>query len=260
MISNTYIVDCDCNCPTPINTIQGIVCGICGIVLDKIYESFISHQMIAHVNNPMIREIHPSINKTLTELSHLIDISTVTRMKIIQRVYQLMNPQINYILATKFAFQEMFPNIKIILDSNSQKKMKIIEENPIGFCPICSGTCAKSYQNNYLLNKIRKLRTIMKKGQKKNRKIDDILHNVNFSKTTYYTHRNIKYKHTAKKSIISKKSKITPKIHDYIKQHTNDKLIDIKYYIIYNYFIELNESTIWRHIQKIEKGEIYNEH
>ena len=80
-----YMAVCDCLRPYPVKTRQDIVCRGCGVFLDQIYENDIAFEKVAHLTNPMLQDIHPSINRTLSTLSQHIDMKIETRIEIIDR-------------------------------------------------------------------------------------------------------------------------------------------------------------------------------
>lgn len=257
------MINCDCDISQPVETIQGMVCKKCAIVIDKVYEKELIHQTVAHYSNPMVGEIHPSINRTLSDLTKFINMEVKTRMDIIDRVYQIVDlPKINYILATKIAFQEVFPKIKIESDIKAEKtteKKKINDEKNSNCDDQCFDNCSKSYVNVHVFNRLEQLHKVVEKGIAKNRNIDEILKNVDFSKTKYYKYRDRTYEHVKKPTVNDirnpknkRKRVITPKISDFIMNNKKETLGSLQTFIGIIFDTNIHPSTIHYHRKKMQ--------
>lgn len=244
------MTSCDCPTSTPIETSQALVCCECGVVLDQLYEKNPQHKEVSHFANPIIGTVHPSVNKTLSYLSSFVDMSKETRLEIIDRAYQLYDPTINFVMSTKYAFKEMFPEINIDLDESATKKVEKIKENHTPCGPDCDISCVSSYRNNYLLNKITKVRKLIQIGKKNNRTIDETLKRVRFPRRTYYRYKDIEFKHKKNKKYHSKK--ITRKIEELIFQ-PNKTAIEIRVDIYFYHRVNISEATILRYKRKNKK-------
>lgn len=248
---------CDCKKPTITKTKEYTVCSTCGIVLDKIYEDNVPFEKVSHFSNLIIGDIHPTINRTLSELSEKIIMTFETRMDIIERAYQLVNSTVNYNMATKYAFSEKFPDINIELTTKNIEKIETQEKKRKNFivCGVhCFDVCSKSYKNKEILPRINKLKKILENGRKKGRKIDEILRHVKFSKTKYYKYRNITFTHIkkpTKQDLLSRSKKITPIISNHIISQQNKTLNELKSDILYLFNTDIHLTTIHYHRKKI---------
>ena len=251
---------CDCVKSNPVQTSEYVICRNCGIEIGQIFEDDLSHEQVAHFANPLTMvNVHPSINKTLSELSFFVDMKMETRMDIIDRANQISKMGLNYIISTKRAFSEIFPKINIgqtpkikeVFDTQKQKHTN----GGVCFGATCNAKeniCSNSYLNKYMINKKIQANILIKNGKKKNRKIKETLKNAKIPEWTYYRYRNLDFTHKRDKNGKFTTKKINYEVHHYILNNIEKKLKDLQYEILYTFFVDLTTSAIWKHKQKIK--------
>lgn len=248
-----------CDCPTPILSVtrEHQVCSNCGIVVDKLYENGLSFEQVSHFSNTMVGEVHPTINRTLSYLSTLIDMTFDTRMDIIQRANELVSSAVNYTMATEYAFSEIFPDIDLGITHKTLKKIERVKRSVNECGDECSVTCSRTYMNSYVLDKMNKLRILIQKGHKHKRPIDTILKNVKIPKTTYYANRKITFTHLPDEDIIGLKmrgKKITLEISEFIFSLNGMASKAIADKILYNFHTNISPSAIRKHRRKFSRN------
>ncbi len=250
---------CDCEESNPMKTREYTICRNCGIELGPIYENNLPHEQVAHFATPLTMiDVHPSINNTLSKLSEFVNMTMETRMDIIERAYQFNKMGLNYVLSTKEAFLEIFPNIDIGITTKNKKKIEQQTQIHTKCTNQCSDKCSISYFNKQLFNKFEKVHKIVENGIAKNQNIDDILKRIKFPKTKYYKYRDQKYTHIKKQSISDirnpkhkAKRVITPFISDYIIDNKDQTLKMLQVNIKEIYKTEIHITTIHYHRKKI---------
>ena len=246
------MASCDCLYPYPMKTRQDIICGDCGVVLDKIYENDMAFEKVAHLTNPMLQDIHPSINQTLSTLSQHINMKTETRIEIIDRANQIVGSGINYIEATQISFLEIFPNVNIGLMPKKEKQIKqrIKENGKNG-----PKNPKKHSKTNKRINQIEKMNTLIKKGKKKDQTIIQIMKRARFSSSTYYRNKKLKLLQKPKLNyyLPGKGAKITHDIHEFIFNNLDKPLNQLRMEIKWDYGQLMDTSTIWYHIKNNKK-------
>lgn len=237
------MLSCDCEKSDPFKTTQSMICRGCGIEIDIIYEENLSYEATSHIANPLIQDIHPSINKTLSELSEYLNMSFTTKLEIIDKAKKLINPKINYRLATLYAFREVFPEIQIDISEKIVKKIskfKIIDN-----CgEKCRITCARTYLNSYMINKLDKIKSLIDNGHKKGKTIDEILTRSNFPRHIYYKYKKLTFTHFFDRP--RKYKKLTPEIEYYLRENINKTSDKLAEEILYTFFVSFHPGTIRR--------------
>lgn len=252
---------CDCSKPSVVRTRSHLVCKNCGVTSDEplIEENQVIEE-VSHFSNPILtkknhNKVHPSINLTLTKLDKKVHMTNETKFMIILRAYELVDQAGNYIKATKIAFKEVFPHVDIGMDKFEVKKIK--DKNSLeNTCSInCLFNCSHSYNNNYILKRKIKLKSIRKRFEQNT--IDELCEKIKLSKSTYYKWKKAKYKHETKDTLdkyLSRLKLITLEIHDYIMMNKNKlSTKELQIGILYNFYQTISISGINKHIKKVEE-------
>ena len=238
---------CDCGIPSLIKTNESLLCGKCGIIIDKIYETEKLHKEISHFSSPIIGVIHPSINKTISELSKLVEIKTDTRLYIIERANYL-SKTVNYIEATKYAFQEFFPDIDLEMNKKYMKKLNRGKNNYEHIQAKSASNHSNNYSNRYLFNQIIKVKNLIKINRKKGKTIDETLSKIKFPRRKYFLYKNMDFINKKQKN---RDKKITLEISEFIKNNCKLTLKELKHEILYRFFVDLHFTTIHYHKRKL---------
>lgn len=249
---------CDCASAKYVRTREYYVCINCGVTSNE--PILVDNQFfeeVSHFSNPILtkknhNKVHHSINLTLTKLDKKVHMSQETKFLIITRAYDLVGQAGNYIKATKIAFKEIFPHVDIGLDKFEIKKIK--EQNVLeNSCTIhCLPDCPHSYNNNFILKRKLKLKSI--KERFKGKTVDELCEKINLSKSTYYRWQRAKYKHKTKDRLddyLSRLKLITLDIHDFIVMNKDEMNgTQLHFEILYRFHQKISVNAINRHIKK----------